>query len=225
MLKVLFFDFNGVIVNDEPLHWQLIKKTLASVDLHLNAQDHFTDYLGRSDADTFTEILKAQKIAATKSLVEKLVALKSSYYCQSVQAQDLFLPGVLDCIKAASERFQLAIVSGALRQEILAWLDKADIRGYFQTIISIEDVNNGKPNPEGYLLALKQINQKSPDDHIQSFECLVIEDSLQGIKAAHAAGIKCAALTSSLNKEQLAEAELVFDSFLDISLEMLEALS
>src|SRR5262249_31710402 len=103
-------------------------------------------------------------------------------------------------------------------------LDRGGIRSFFQAIVAAEDVQKGKPDPEGYFRALSLINRDAvaTSEMILPPECLVIEDSIWGIEAAHAAGMKCLALTGSYPKEKLKSAQWVAGNYGEISLSDLE---
>ena len=201
MIKSILFDFNGVIVNDEPLHSEVLQQTLADIDIHWNAKAAYRKYIGHTDRDTFRQILLERGIHLNELAIHELVAAKTVRYCSEIQKRDLFLPNILKFVKQKASHYKIGLVSGALRHEIQAWLQKGAILHNFSCIIASEDVQKGKPDPEGYLKALDAINRQHPaGNQTQPQECLAIEDSLSGIQAAHAAGMKCAAITSSFPK-------------------------
>ncbi len=128
-------------------------------------------------------------------------------------------------ISKISGKYPLAIGSGALRGEIIEILESVGLRGSFEIIVSADEVINCKPDPEVFLEALRRLNNlDSISEAILSHECLVIEDSTSGIKAAHAAGMKCLAITNSYSAEKLSEAESIKESLKGISLKEIEDL-
>ena len=112
----------------------------------------------------------------------------------------------LDTLSAA--KVPTAICSGALRAEIELILDEASLRSYFDVIVSAEEVKRGKPDPEGFLLALKKLNELWPEP-IAPERCVVIEDSHWGLKAAKAAGMRTIAVTNTYDAAQLKQADNV----------------
>jgi HAD superfamily hydrolase (TIGR01509 family) len=117
------------------------------------------------------------------------------------------VPGAVDFIEnAALEGFQLAIVSGALRSEIDLILELAGLRPHFAGIVAAEDVDACKPDPGGYNRA-RDLLELSPK------RCVVIEDSLPGLQAARAAGLRCAMLATSHPETACSEADLVWRDF------------
>jgi HAD superfamily hydrolase (TIGR01509 family) len=217
-LKAIIFDFNGVIVDDEPLHLELIQRVLREegnelADAHCRAIS-----LGVPDHTCFPALLQAggcAQRANDSNYVNALITRKASYYAQAIAERDLLFPGVAQLIETWAARVPLAIVSGALRQEIEFVLGRSGLRQYFQTIIAAEDVRAGKPDPEGFLKALTVLNEQA---RIAPAECLVIEDSLAGIAAAKRAGMFCVAVTNSYTAEELQAADVIVPSLIDCNL-------
>ncbi len=220
MLRAIFFDFNGVIVDDEFLHCSLFQKTLAEQSIALSKEDYYQKYLGFDDHDAFEAALKDRHQKTEESFLEKLIAEKAHYYREEAQKQDLFIKGSLEFIREVSKKYYLGIVSGALRQEIEAWLTRGNIQNSFQVIIAAEDVEHGKPNSEGYLKALDHVNRDfvASSEMLLPQECLVIEDSLWGVEAARNAGMKTLALATSYKAQELQTAHWVANSFMEINL-------
>jgi len=223
MLRAIFLDFNGVIVDDEKLHCLLFQKVLKEKNLSLSEKDYYEKYLGFDDRGAFTAALKDFQVEPEPKLVDGMISKKAKYYAEEAKKQDLFVPGALDFIRKVSEKYYLGLVSGALRSEIEAWLDRGSVRKLFQVLIAAEDTQKGKPDPEGYLRALDGLNRDfvPNSEMILPQECWVLEDSRWGIDAAHAAGMRCGALTTSYSKNELAGADGVFGSFGEISFESL----
>jgi HAD superfamily hydrolase (TIGR01509 family) len=117
------------------------------------------------------------------------------------------VPGAAEFVEeAALDGHQLCVVSGALRREIELVLSLAGLRAHFAEIIAAEDVGACKPDPQGYLRALQRLE-------LEPRRCVVVEDSLPGLAAAHAAGLRCAVLTTSHPGDAFAEADLVWSDF------------
>lgn len=224
MLRAILFDFNGVIVDDEPLHFRLFQRTVALKNVKLTQEDYYEKYLGYDDHDCFSAILRDHNISFDEKIIDELTRTKADFYLQALTEKDLFVPGVIDFIKKVSEKYFLAVVSGALRQEIEAWLKRGKIDPLFQTIVAAEDVHHGKPSPEGYSKGLALINRDCVpnSEMLLPNECLVIEDSKWGIEAAHAAGMKCLAMATSYPKSEFSGADWVVESFSEIDLSILE---
>ncbi len=223
MIRTILFDFNGVLVDDEPLHFLLFQKTLAEKNIPLTKEEYYQKYLGFDDRDAFTAVLKGHGTKISGSLLQDFIQTKAKFYEEASAQKNLFVPGALDFVKQVSQKYFLGLVSGALRPEIEAWLDRGGIRSLFQVIVAAEDIQCGKPDPEGYLRALDVINRDfvSSSEIILPQECVVIEDSIWGIEAAHAAGMRSVALTTSYRKEELQAADVVVQGFSEISFDSL----
>jgi HAD superfamily hydrolase (TIGR01509 family) len=222
-LKAVIFDFNGVIVDDEPLHLELFRRVLEEEGLSLTDEDYHEKYLGFDDRGAFIAALTDQgqgARAADETYVEALIARKAHYYLDAINQRMLLFPGVVEMARRAAEKFPLAIASGALRHEIELVLKRGEIRDCFRVIVASEDVRACKPDPEGYLLALAWLNESlNGQSRIEPEECLVIEDSVAGVEAARRAGMRCLAVTNSYRAGELSVADAIVTSLADIELE------
>ena len=225
MLRALIFDFDGVIADAEPVHMRAFQEVLSEEGLSLSRQEYYDKYLALDDKTFFRTALKDKGRGFDQRVIENLMSRKSNYYDRFIKEEIVILPGVPDFVRNAAERYTLAIGSGALRHEIEFILDYAGIKGMFRVITSTEDVENCKPAPDVFLKALERINSMlSPSSQIDPDECLVIEDSIAGIKAARAAGMKCLAVTNSYPAERLSQADMVVNSLEDVKMEDLKKL-
>ncbi|MBM3240757.1 HAD family phosphatase [Candidatus Poribacteria bacterium] len=216
MLKAIIFDFDGVIADTEPIHLKMFQKVLAEEGIILTEEEYHQKYLALDDKGCFSAVLSDNGRQVDKKLVEDMIRRKSIYFDEHVKNNLIIFPGVVDFVRKATPEHLLAIASGALRHEIEFGLEAAGIRQEFQAIVSAEEVEKGKPDPEPFLKALQELNNiHSSSPQIQPSECLVIEDSLHGIAAAHEAGMKCLAVTNSYSADELSEADWVTDSLED----------
>jgi HAD superfamily hydrolase (TIGR01509 family) len=208
-LRVVIFDFNGVVVDDEPLHFELFQRVMAEEGLILTEEIYREKYLGYDDRGCFIAALSDAGRKDTGQ-IDRLIARKAAYYREAFEKRFLLFPGVVELVRRLVERFPLAIASGALRDEIELVLDRADLRDCFRVIVAAEDVSACKPDPEGYLKALAALN--SSGAAALANQCLVIEDSIAGVKAAKRAGMRCLAVTNSYAAEELKEADWIVNS-------------
>jgi beta-phosphoglucomutase len=125
---------------------------------------------------------------------------------------------VRELVREAAEQYRLAIASGALRHEIELILEAAGIRKEFRHITSAEDVTHGKPAPDPFLHALNGLNRAHDTPAVQAADCLVIEDSLPGIRAARSAGMKVLAVANTHTVQDLGEADAITHSLTQTSL-------
>ncbi len=185
-LKVVLFDFNGVIMDDEPIHAQLIQDVIASENMRCSAED-VQRFVGRSDRACLQDFFGLKGRVLSPDALSKLLAQKTVVYQQRIQELDVLplFPGVKELISAfQSFDLKLGIVSGAQRGEIELVLAQAQLQDTFEIIIASEDIVTSKPSPEGYRLAVKQFSDLYPELNLQPSDCLAIEDSFPGLEAA-----------------------------------------
>jgi beta-phosphoglucomutase-like phosphatase (HAD superfamily) len=223
MLKAIIFDFDGVIADTEPLHLKAFQLTLEEDGITLSEEEYNDNYLAYDDKTFFKELLKDRNIEHDGDIVSDYINRKSGHFNNVLRGNILILEGVPDFISKISGKYPLSIGSGALRDEIVEILESVDLKKHFDIIVSADEVVNCKPDPEVYLKVLGQLNE-SDGAQISADECLVIEDSISGIKAAHSAGMKCLAITNSYSAEDLSKAELVTDSLKSVSISQIEYL-
>ncbi|MEO8226862.1 MAG: HAD family phosphatase [Gemmatimonadota bacterium] len=205
MPNAILFDFNGVIVNDEPQHCAALIETLAEYGHTLDRDTYYRDYLGFDDRECFRYTFAQIGLPTDDGSIAEAIERKAAHYERSIRASMRLVPGAPEFVRAAAAGgHRLAIVSGALRREIDLVLGQAGLRDHFDTIVAAEDVSACKPDPEGYERAVAALG-------IARERCIVIEDSRPGLDAARAAGLRCAMLATSHDAASLTDADLVWD--------------
>lgn len=222
-MRAVIFDFDGVIADTEPLHFQSLRRTLAGIKIVLTEKDYYADYLGFDDRGCILEALRINRRPISSSLVEELMAEKAAAYLTSIKDHLVIFPGVREFVEGAAANYPIAIASGALRAEIELVLEQIGIRKAFCHITSAEDVTCGKPNPEPFLQALAELNRRHPAAPIPPDACLAIEDSRPGIQAARSAGMKVLAVTNTHTVQDLHEADAISYSLSETHLKDLHA--
>ena len=215
MLKAIIFDFDGVLADTEPLHFRMFQRVLQDEGLPLSEHDYYQKYVGFDDRGCFHAILSEHGRPASPAAIQQLVERKAALMLGHLTATSVVYPGAVEFVKSIAGRYRLAIVSGALRHEIELILKTAGMRDDFEHITAAEDVLDGKPAPDGYLHALRSLNRHAP---LLASECLVIEDTLFGIQAAHAAGMQCLALSTTYPQDRLGTADAVTTTLQDCDL-------
>ncbi len=225
MLKAIIFDFDGVIADTEPLHLKAFQLTLQDHGIELSDEEYFTRYLAYDDKTLFKELLKDRNIEHDDSKIADFMSQKSRHFESVLKGNILIIEGVPEFISKVKSSYPLSIGSGALRAEIIEILEYAGLKDDFKIIVSADDTEKCKPDPEVYLRVLRELNTlSSVSDEILAHECLVIEDSTSGIQAAHSAGMRCLAITNSYSAAELSDADLVVDSLKEISTKDIEGL-
>lgn len=224
MLQAVIFDFDGVITDSEILHFRAFNSALARHGLQLTKQEYYTKYLGLTDVDCFKALIGEGRLAIEDSQIKDLVREKTRVFEALARTEGKIITGVREFLAMLSEHeVPLAICSGALRAEIELILDEAKLRGPFDVVISAEEVVRGKPYPDGFLLALKELNDQGYGP-IAPGRCVVIEDSHWGLQAAGAAGMRTVAVTNTYDATQLQQADKVVERLSDLTMEDLSRL-
>lgn len=209
-MDALLLDYNGVIVDDEPLHYAAFREVLAALGIALDAPAYYADYLGLDDRAAFREAFRRADRPLEGRTLRRLTADKAGRYAE-LAARDLRLvPGVAGFVRAAAGTFAIAVVSGALRREIDAGLMQAGIADAVLAIVSTEEVHATKPDPAGFLLGMQRLAVRHGSG---AWRAVAVEDSLPGLGAARALGAGCAMLTTSHQAGSLARADAVWASF------------
>ncbi len=208
-LAAMIFDFDGVIADTEPLHFSSFRQTLAEIDIGLTESDYYANYLGYDDRGCFIAALTAHQHPTDPATLTQLMQRKALAYLDSVRKHQVIFPGACEFVRESAAAYPLAIASGALRHEIEVILEQAGLRKEFLHITSAEDVTRGKPDPQPFLHALNGLNRQHPEHAITAGSCLVIEDSIPGIRGAKTAGMKVLAVANTHRVQDLHEAHAV----------------
>jgi beta-phosphoglucomutase len=204
MHRAILFDFNGVIVNDEPQHCESLIATLATYGYRLDREGYYREYLGFDDRECFRFSFERMGRTVDATLMAEAIERKAAMYERAIRASMELVPGSAEFVRAAAaEGYRLAVVSGALRREIELVLAEADLRRHFEQVVAAEDVAACKPDPQGYHAARAALG-------VDPVRCMVIEDSLPGLEAARRAGMRCTMLCTSHPAQELVTADLVW---------------
>lgn len=222
-LQAVFFDFDGVIADTEPLHLRAYQAVLQADGIDLNKAEYYARYLGYDDLGLFEALAKDRRIPLSDEKIEEWVVAKSCIIEEMLTSDAILFPGAAACVQMFAERVPLAIASGALQPEIEIVLEHAGLRGAFATIASASDGVRGKPAPDLYLLAMAKLTGRLPDP-FQPGSCIAIEDSHWGLEAARRAGLRCVAVTHTYPASELEKADLIVDALSELTLDKIEAL-
>jgi beta-phosphoglucomutase len=208
MIKTILFDFNGVIIDDEPLQMKAYQEILKNEDIDLT-EEQYLQCLGMDDK-TFIEAAyeRAGKEPGTNKALEIMIA-KTNRWREIIANEVPLFPGVESFIRKMAREFELGIVSMARREEIEYVLERTNLADCFSAIVSAEDVTACKPDAQCYRAGFKLIDAvHTRRNHlpITHNDCLVIEDSPPGIMAARNADLKAMGVTNTVSAEELREA-------------------
>lgn len=228
MIRAVLFDFNGVLVDDEPIHLELFQRVLAEEGIALSTADYAARYVGLDDRTCFASVLREAGEPADVPRLMRLVTRKASYYRERIRRGGYpFFPGALELVAAlAAQGRMLGVVSGALREEVEGALRQSALLDRFKVLVTAEDVTEGKPHPEGYLKALESLNSQPPlpERLLHPHEVLAIEDSPAGLAAAADVGFPTLGVAHTFPAARLSGADVVTPSLRDLTPEGLDRL-
>lgn len=219
-IRGIIFDFNGVLVDDEPLHFKAFQRVLEKKGLKLNWKEYYENYLAYDDKNFFLNYFQDQNQSLEPEIIASLTKSKSQEYFSMVGEKPPIINSSINFLNQLPPQIFLAIASGAAQQEIDLILTQIGILQRFSTIIAAEDVINGKPHPEGFQKALSGLQNHQPD--LDASEVVGVEDSYRGIPSVKAAGMKCIAIATTYSADRLCEADLIIESFAGWTIDRLE---
>lgn len=216
-LKAVLFDMDGVIVDTEPLHRKAYYKMFEDLGINVSTE-LFTTFTGASTKKVCQTLVDTFTISEAP---ETLAQIKRTYFKQYFDTDTGFdlIPGVKNVIQHYYDRSITLVLASSAHMNTINWVfEKFDLEKYFVGKISGADLKESKPHPEIFLLAAEMSGQPKEN-------CLVIEDSTNGIRASHAAGIFCVAYKSEHTVGQdYSKANLVISDFSEIEVEKIEGL-
>ena len=205
--RAIVFDFNGTLSHDEPILCEIFIELFAEHGKPLSAQEYFDELAGLSDPEIVRTWLGRDHPA-----VDEVIEARIRRYRAAVADGSSVPPELRDAVRYAAERAPLAIVSGAARPEIEPVVEAAGLIDCFDVIVTSDDIERGKPDPEGYLRALGLF-----DGDIDAGDVLVLEDTEAGVESAKRAGMRCIAVLGTLSPERLSQADEIVER-IDVAL-------
>lgn len=205
MLKAVIFDFDGVVSDSEMLHYKALNEIFIKYGVDVPKEVHWQKYLGYNDIENIEAVSRDYDMGLTAEQVVEIARQKTEVFDELVKTETTIIDGVAEFVGMLTENgVPLAICSGAIASDIKLMLDGCEFTNAFRTIVTADDVRRGKPDPEGFLLALEKLNETIDGDRILPQECVVIEDSGWGLAAAKTAGMHTVAVTNTYPVEKLA---------------------
>ncbi len=213
MLRGVIFDFDGVLVDSEKVHFEGFRAVLAEgAGIEIAFSEYAEHYMVHDDHGVIRHALRKHGQGAGPALVDHLAARKKEVFAGLFSSIG-FLPGAKAVIGFLSEAgVPLAIASGSPRSEIESLLRRDHLLGMFRGIVSVNDVSHRKPHPESYLKARGLVDAVHSAQGVVAFE-----DSIHGIASARAAALRVVGVTNSHPREQLKDAHYVIDSLTELT--------
>ncbi len=199
------FDYNGVLVNDESVHLAAFRQVLSTYGIDISESDYQSKYLGYDDVGAFRAILEDNAFVFDDEFVMSLVEAKKPCYLTRAQQGLIQFPGASALLsRLAHAGAVVGVVSGALLQEVELGLRMLDAQKSVRFVVSAEDAQACKPDPQGYLIGRSKLVQTAGIEVAR--RVLVVEDSIAGIEAARAADMPCLAVAHSYGTSELTRA-------------------
>lgn len=208
MIKAILMDFNGVIINDEPVQMRAYQEVLKDRDVELTEEEYY-DSLGMDDRTFVEAAFKRKAKSITGVDADEIIAAKSAKWKTIVEKELPLFEGIENFVEKMAQEFSLGIVSMAGWNEINFVLDKSGMAKHFSTIVSSIDVAKCKPDPECFRIGFKRLDDiRTSRGHLPMThdECLVIEDSPPGVVAAKNADLPALGVANTVSAAQLRSA-------------------
>ncbi|MFW9826042.1 MAG: HAD family hydrolase [Candidatus Thorarchaeota archaeon] len=204
----VIFDMDGVLADTSSIHFESWVKLAEEIGITFT-KSFFERTFGQQSPSIVRELVGQE---ADELLIRNWANLKEYYYRDMVKGKLRPLPGVLKIISQLKALgFKLAVGSSGPSENVELLLVTLQIKHNFDVVITAKEVQNGKPEPDVFIMAAKALN-------LPPENCIVIEDAPVGIKAARAAGMNCIALTTTHNEEELNGAQIISKNLTEISI-------
>jgi len=191
------FDFDGVLVDSEPVHLAAFNDVLSSYGLTIDADTYTRKYLSLDDAGVFRSVLSAAGLQAGEDQVRAMIEAKSPRFFARFANDFRVFPGAAEIVVRRAARGPVGIVSGAFESEIVFALDKLGVSSAISFIVSVERTEASKPDPAPYRLAIEKLNALGGWHDPSELRAVAVEDSVGGVISAKGAGLRCVAVGHS----------------------------
>jgi len=189
MVKAIFWDNDGVLVDTENLYFRATAEVLAGLGIELTRQQ-FIEISLQAGGSLFSLV----PAAVGKAELEALRRARNDRYAELLNLETKIVPGAEETLSSLHGRVRMAIVTSSRPEHFSIIHRKSGLLKYFDFVLTREQYVHSKPHPEPYLMALQRSG-------FQPEECCVIEDSERGLHAAHCAGLRCLAIPGELNRK------------------------
>lgn len=212
MITAVIFDMNGVITDDEDIHEKATLETFKEIGIVLTPEHYRTYCLGVPDIFAFNKILN--EFQKENQNTNDLIAVKTIKYKNLLKRSLKVYPGVVKLINRLNRDYKLALTSSSTADEVDFVLDQLKLKDLFDVVVTSDDIKHGKPHPEPYLLTADLLKVRNED-------CMVIEDSENGIYSAKQAGMICIAIPNTEERKNLIKADRIINDYTDITLDFI----
>jgi beta-phosphoglucomutase len=204
-IRAVIFDFNGTLSHDEPVLCRIYRELFAEYGVPISEREYYERLSGLAE-HTIAELC----LGPGEPRVPAFIRERIDRYRSTVADGSTVTDAMREAVRFAADHAQLAIVSGAAREEIVPVVAAAGLGELFAVIVADDDVVRGKPDPESYVLALEALGTTGADT-------LVFEDTEAGVASAKAAGARVVALLGTQAPARLERADEVVET-IDVTL-------
>ncbi|MBN2201061.1 HAD family phosphatase [bacterium] len=189
MIRAIFWDNDGVLVDTERLYFEATRRVLESVGVALTESTFIETLMVRATGPWHLAVDRG----FPESRIPDLKRERNAVYSKLITESDIAVPGALETVRRLHGRAAMAIVTSSRREHFRIIHEKTGILQYIDFVIDAEDTTRYKPEPDPYLKALDRSG-------LSEAECLAVEDSERGLASAVAAGIRCVVIPRGLSR-------------------------
>ncbi len=212
-IRGVIWDLDGVILDSAEQHWRAWHALAGETRAHFSQTD-FRATFGQRNADIIPRFWRTGDPAEIARLAER----KETIYRDLLKRDATALPGAIDLLRDLRDAgWRQALGSSAPLENIDLILDLLGLRDVLNAIVSGEQAQRGKPAPDIFLAASRALG-------LAPVKCCVIEDAVAGVQAAQAAGMRCVAVTNGRPNRELAIADVVVSSLVELDVARLTSL-
>lgn len=213
-MKAIIFDMDGVIIDSEPLHFELEVELLEELGGKISKEEYIS-FVGTTDYHMWSTFKEKFNLEPS---VEEIVEMKKERFIENINRIELVENFQEFMLTLYNKGYPMALASSNNKKAVNAIVKKFSLDKYLKFFISGEEVIKGKPDPEIFLTVAEKMK-------IEPSDCLVIEDAKNGVRAAKAAGMKCIGFqNNNSNTQDLSEADLIVNSFNELDINILKNL-
>ncbi len=225
-LQAVVFDCDGILVDTEPLHYQAFQEVLKPLGLGFGYDRYLDRYIGFDDRDAFREAFREGERALEPGALDHLMIEKAGALLRLVERGVKSFPGVVELVRELRAKgIPLAVASGALRHEVLLFVNALGLGDAFRVVVAADDVARSKPDPETYRLAVERLRAFGSCDDLTPGSCVAIEDTVTGIQSARRAGLVVLGVANSYPADELRpHADCVVESLDEVGADKLSRL-
>lgn len=219
MIDAVIFDFDGTLVATESLHFSAINDVLRPCGLELSWEEYEADYIAFDDWDFFHHRYRVAGRVLDLQQFQCLVAEKALRFLERIRSDGVVqIPGAFDLLDLCrGEGVLVGLCTGSTRGDVDAVLARINRSVVFDVIVTADDVERGKPDPECYIRAMDRLREVEPGQMVNPARCIAVEDTAGGLKAASAAGCRTLGVTTTCPSEMLHGADRIVANFCSVA--------